>query len=62
MTKKEVVTRINNILRRGMYDLPPYRRTVTKSGKNVQWLLKNFTERNSFNDELNTLLNKLSGM
>jgi hypothetical protein len=46
MNKKEKVEKINYLLKTSNLDLPPYRKQVTKSGKNISWLTKHLTVKN----------------
>lgn len=56
---EETVDKINKEL--GMLALPSYRKVVTKSGRNVKWLLKNIRKRNEVSEELLNLLKELGG-
>jgi len=58
---ENLVNEINEIIRKGKFDLPNYRKKVTKSGKNVQWLLRNFGVRNQMDTHLKSLLIELAG-
>lgn len=58
MEQIEKVKLINAMLKKSNLNLPDFRRTVTASGKNVHWLLKNITKFNKdVPDELLKLLN-----
>lgn len=41
--------------------LPSFRKTVTKSGRNVPWLLRNIRIRNDVDDELISMLKTIIG-
>jgi hypothetical protein len=57
MNKKEKVEKINYLLKNSNLELPPYRKEVTKSGKNIAWLNKHITTKNkNIPDELLMLL------
>lgn len=60
MNKKEMVNELNRLLRIGKLDLPAFRTSVTKSGKNVSWLIKNIKERNpKYDPRIDELLEQL---
>ncbi len=50
----ETVKEVNKALK--PLDLPSFRKKVTKTGRNVHWLLRNISVRNEVDDEL---INKL---
>lgn len=61
MSKKESVIELNGLLRNTKLDLPSFRCEVTKSGKNVAWLVKHIGDRNSgYNPRIDELLAKLN--
>lgn len=58
MTKQEKIDNINILLKKSKLNLPSFRKEVTSSGKNVQWLLKNINKENDkVPEKLITLLN-----
>lgn len=58
MKIKEKVDKINQLLRKSKLNVPTFRSSVTDSGKNVQWLLKNISKENKdLNKDLISLLN-----
>lgn len=54
---KEKLERLNVLLRNSNIDVPDFRRTVTESGANYEWLKKHILVRNKISDELRSLLN-----
>ena len=54
MDKKQLIEDINTELKH--MDLPSFRKTVTTTGRNVSWLLKNVKTRNDVSDSLITKL------
>ena len=62
MTQKntnEIVNKVNSMLK--PLKLPSFRKTVTKSGRNVPWLLRNIRIRNNVDDELISMLKTIIG-
>ena len=57
MNRAELIEDINTELKN--LDLPSFRKRVTKTGRNVEWLLKNVSTRNSVPDTLIHKLKKL---
>lgn len=57
MNKNRLVETINKQLKD--LDLPDYRKIVSKSGRNVAWLLKNIAKRNEVSVELIEMLKAL---
>lgn len=57
MNKSKLVETINEQL--ADLDLPDYRKVVSKSGRNVSWLLKNITKKNNVSEELIEMLKEL---
>ena len=54
MNRKQLIEEINAELK--PLDLPSFRKKITKTGRNVAWLLKNIARRNKVSDELITKL------
>ena len=46
MSKTDLVKELNGRLKKERLDLPEFRMSVTKSGKNVAWLCKHITTKN----------------
>ena len=55
----KTIAKINDALK-GMH-LPVYRKIVTKSGRNVKWLLRNIHKQNEVPSEVIEMLNKIGG-
>jgi len=59
--RKELVYEINILLKNKNLDIPEFRRVVSITGQNVQWLLKNICVRNAhINKRIIDILNLLS--
>jgi hypothetical protein len=59
--RKELVYEINILLKNKNLDIPEFRRVVSITGQNVQWLLKNIRVRNvHINKRIIDILNLLS--
>lgn len=54
---KEACERLNELLKDKSIDLPDFRRSVSHTGGNVEWLKKNIQTRNkNLNPEIKTIL------
>ena len=61
MCKEDLVQELNHLLRKNKLNLPDFRREVTVTGKNVEWLQKNIKKRNSgYDDRINVLIEELA--
>lgn len=56
MNIADKVVRINELLKKTSIQIPAFRKTVTESGRNVQWLLKAFKNNDNVSTELKELL------
>jgi hypothetical protein len=57
MNISDKVVKINELLKRTTVQIPPFRKTVTESGRNVQWLVKALKNNDDVSSELINLLN-----
>ena len=56
MTITEKVVKINELLKKTTIQIPVFRKTITESGRNVQWLLKALKNNPAASAELKELL------
>ena len=55
------VAELNGLLKHNKLDLPAFRKEVTVSGKNIDWLIRNIKTRNtSYDRRIDELLKELS--
>lgn len=63
MDRNALVAEVNILLKNKNLDIPEFRRSVSLTGQNVQWLLKNISTRNpTFNVRILDILNLLNGL
>lgn len=61
MCKEELVHELNHLLKKSKLNLPDFRKEVSVTGKNVEWLQKNIKKRNSgYNERIDVLIETLA--